>query len=75
MKNVLLLSLGLMAAATDATGAGGETKSEPKAKSKLVKVKVLCPALGEDAESYVKGDTFETTAERAAALGDSVQLV
>jgi hypothetical protein len=73
MKSVLLLSHGLMASAKDTAGAGGETKAEDK--PKLVKVKVLCPALGEDAESYVKGDTFETTAQRAAALGDLVQVI
>jgi hypothetical protein len=40
----------------------------------LVKVRVLV-SLGEDTGVYRKGDTFETTPERAAALGAHVELV
>lgn len=47
-----------------------ETKKEP-----LVKVKVLCAALGEEGVTYEKGSVFETTKSRAAALGDRVELV
>ncbi len=74
MKSLILLStLGLMAAATDTPTAGGAAK--PETKPKLVKVKVLCGSLGEGAEYYKKDDTFETTKERAEALGDLVQIV
>lgn len=31
--------------------------------------------MSEDGVNYAKGDTFTTTEERAAALGDSVELV
>lgn len=72
MKTLLMLSsLGLMAAATDNTSGGGEAKAKPK----MVKVKVLCGSLGEGAEYYKKDDTFETTKERAEALGDLVQII
>jgi hypothetical protein len=37
-----------------------------------VTVKVLCGALAENGVSYTKGQTFETTAERADALGELV---
>lgn len=74
MKSLLMFStLGLMAAATDTPPAGGATK--PETKPKLVKVKVLINSLGEGAEYYKKDDTFETTTERAAALGDCVQVI
>lgn len=70
MKSLFILSaLGLMAAATDAPTAGGGGKS------KVVTVKVIINSLGEGAEVYSKGQTFETTTDRAAALGDSVELV
>lgn len=39
-----------------------------------VTVKVKVSAVSEDG-IYLKGETFETTAERAAALGDSVEIV
>ena len=42
---------------------------------KNVKVRVLCNALGEDSSTYLKGETFDTTPDRAAALGDSVEVV
>lgn len=46
-----------------------------KAAVKKVKVRVLINSLGEDTATYAKGEIFETTAERAEALGDSVELV
>ena len=42
---------------------------------KLVTVRVLVGAVGEYEGTFEKGETFQTTAERAAALGDSVELV
>lgn len=53
-------------------------KTLPEVKAdevKAVTVKVLCSALGEGDETYLKGQSFETTAERAAALGDSVEII
>lgn len=41
----------------------------------LITVRVVCAALGENGETHHKGDTFETTPERARALGDSVEVV
>lgn len=38
-------------------------------------VKVLCASLGEAGVTYAKGKQFRTTAERAAALGDAVEIV
>lgn len=77
MKSLLMLSaLGLMAAATDAPPAGGgDAAAAKKAAKSKVTVKVLSAAVGEEDQTYVKGQTFETTAERAAALGDSVEVV
>jgi hypothetical protein len=43
--------------------------------SPVVTVRVLCNSLGEGGFTYSKGDEFETTEARAAALGDSVELV
>ena len=40
-----------------------------------VTVKVLIASLGEDEVTYAKGETFETSAERAKALGDSVEII
>lgn len=57
-----------------ADNAGGDPSSKSATPVALVKVKVLSGAVSEDDATYLKGDTFETTAERAAALGDSVQL-
>lgn len=37
-----------------------------------VKVRVLAAALCEGGTVYSKGDTFDTTADRADALGDTV---
>jgi hypothetical protein len=46
-----------------------KTKEEQAA---LVTVKVLAAALSEAGTVYAKGDTFQTTAERADALGSTV---
>lgn len=43
--------------------------------SPLVTVRVIVNSLGEESFTYDKGDEFETTTARAAALGDSVELV
>lgn len=75
----ILLSSCLMAAATDAPGGGGDASesapAKPKPKPKKVKVRVTCASLGEESEYYKKGDTFETTDERAQALGDLVEVI
>lgn len=80
MKNVLLLTLGLMAAADGAPQAGASTttdkpKDDKPAAPKKVKVKVLVGAVAEDGEHHLKDAIFETTAKRAAELGSSVELV
>jgi hypothetical protein len=49
------------------TSGAGET-------SDLVTVRVTGQPVCEDNLHYAKGDTFETTAERAAALGELVEL-
>lgn len=52
--------------------------SKPKADTaapELVTVRVLVGAVGEPEGSFEKGQTFQTTAARAAELGDSVELV
>ena len=41
---------------------------------RTVRVTVACNSLGEGGTSYARGDTFETTPERAASLGDSVTI-
>lgn len=41
----------------------------------VVTVRVKVASLGEEGITYEKGDEFETTEARAAALGDSVELV
>jgi hypothetical protein len=46
----------------------------PKKTSQTVKVKVLS-ALVEDGERYEKNATFDTSPERAAALGGLVQIL
>jgi hypothetical protein len=43
--------------------------------SPTITVRVLVNSLGEGDFTYSKGDEFETTAARAAALGDAVELV
>lgn len=45
-----------------------------KVKPATVKVKVTCPALYEAGQHYTNGDTFETTAERAACLRKLVKV-
>ena len=47
-------------------------KSTPKTK---VKVRVVKQPLNEDGITYVKGDTFDIDADRAAELGELVVLV
>jgi len=47
----------------------------PLSESPEVKVRVLSAALGEEDATYLKGETFTTTADRAAALGSSVEIV
>lgn len=77
----ILFSPRLLAAETDAPGGGGGPEGKApegkpaKPKSKKVKVRVTCASLGEESEYYKKGDTFETTEERAQALGDLVEVI
>jgi len=74
MKFALMFSaLGLMAAAKEDSPPAGAAST--KAAVKKVKVRVLINSLGEDSATYAKGEIFETSAERAEALGDSVELV
>lgn len=42
---------------------------------KTVTVQVVGMSVGEDGGTFHKGDTFETSAERAAALGPLVRVV
>ena len=49
-----------------------KTKTEAPA---LITVRVVSDTLFENGERLAKGDTFETTPERAAALGDLVEIV
>jgi hypothetical protein len=72
MKTLFLLSaLGLMAAAGEAPASGAGKPADKK----KVKVKVIAAAIGEGDHTHLQGETFETTAERAAALGDSVEIL
>lgn len=48
---------------------------ESTSKEPLVKVKVLAGAVGEGDQTFLKGETFDTTAKRAAELADSVEIV
>lgn len=41
----------------------------------FVTVRVLGQRISEDSTGYEKGETFQTTAERAAALGELVEIV
>jgi hypothetical protein len=50
-------------------------EKEDTAAPASVKVKVTGQAISEAGVSYSKGDTFETTAERAKALGEFVEVV
>lgn len=66
------------AKATKAAADQAEKEAKAAAKKaavKKVKVRVLINSLGEDSATYAKGETFETTAERAEALGDSVEVL
>lgn len=56
------------AEASDAGGSPASSKGD-------VQVRVLINSLGEGDVVYAKGETFATTEERAAALGDSVEVV
>ncbi len=51
------------------------TPEAPADAPKLVTVAVTGQPVCEDGNHYAKGETFETTAERAAALGDLVSTV
>lgn len=51
-----------------------ETETTPEAPAALVTVRVTGQPVCEGLH-YAKGETFETTAERAAALGDLVEPV
>ncbi len=74
MKTLMFLSaLGLMAAADDSSPPAGASSAK-KDTSKKVKCRCLVASLGEDDKVYVKDEIFETTAARAAALGDSVEI-
>lgn len=54
----------------------GVSLEKPKPeKPKLVLVKVTGQPVGEDHGTYSKGETFETTPERADALGSLVEIV
>lgn len=73
MKFALMFSsLGLMAAAKDDSP---PASASAKPTAKKVKVKVLINSLGEGDNTYVKDETFETTAERAEALGTCVEVL
>lgn len=50
-----------------------EKLAAQKKATALVKLRVCCASLGEDENVYARGDVFETTAERAKALGDMVE--
>ncbi len=52
-----------------------EQNAADKAAAKLITVRVLVGAVGEPEGTFEKGQTFQTTATRAAELGDSVELV
>lgn len=66
--------------ATTGTGNGGDDKEDKKEtpkppKGKKIKVRCLIHSLGEGDEVYTKGQTFDTTEDRAKALGNSVEAV
>jgi hypothetical protein len=51
-------------------------ETTPAPAAELIKVRVACShPIGEESGTYFTGDVFETTAERAAALGDLVTPV
>lgn len=49
-----------------------KTETTPEETPALVTVTVTGQPVCEDGNHYAKGETFETTPERAAALGDLV---
>ena len=56
----------------------GEVTAPPEAqvtKETLVTVEVLAAACGEADGTFLRGQTFQTTPARAAALGDSVRVI
>lgn len=54
----------------------GVSLEKPKPEKRpLVTVRVTGQPVGEDHGNYAKGETFETTAERAEALGPLVEIV
>lgn len=61
-------------AAAEKEAAEKEAAAKKAAKKKL-RVRCLIPSLGEGDDTYSKGDEFETTPERAEALGDLVEPV
>ena len=60
-----------MAKKSPTTGAG----AAPAETSSLVTVRVTGERICENSEGYSKGETFETTAVRAAALAGLVEIV
>ena len=70
-------SLGLMAAAAkgDSPPPTEKPPVDAKAAGKQVTCRCLIVSLGEGDEVYTKGQDFQTTAERAKALGDSVEIL
>jgi len=53
-----------------------ESPKEPEpAAPAAVRVRVRAAAIGEGGVTYFAGAEFETTPERAAALGNSVEIV
>ncbi len=67
------------AAASEFPSAGGKATARPAPKAKpkpaLMTVKTLIHNLGEGDVTYLLGATFQTTPERAAALGELVQVL
>ncbi|WP_193214936.1 hypothetical protein [Luteolibacter marinus] len=55
-------------------GAAGLSKPDESG-APTVTVRVTGQPVGEDGAHYAKGETFQTTAERAAALGAYVEIV
>jgi hypothetical protein len=52
-----------------------KTPAEPAVvETGTVTVRVLYHSLAEEGRVYTRGDTFATTAERAAALGEMVEI-
>ena len=53
----------------------GVSLTVQKSSPSLVTVRVTGQAVGENDAHFTKGETFETTPERAAALGTLVEIV